>query len=141
MTPPPAEDAPLPRGDGPDKVTGRAVYRRHCPPRPRPRRGRAEHHRARPRDRRTHYDPRFDLPVDHELCDYHVPVALDVPRRDAFFVEADEPRELNPLGSKAVGEIATVGAAAAVANPVFHATGARVRDLPITPDRLLGGNA
>ncbi len=85
----------------------------------------------------THYDPHTGKVVNDNLADYHVPVNADVPDLDAFFVDADDPRELNPLGTKAVGEIATVGAAAAVANAVYHATGVRVRDLPITPDRLL----
>ncbi|HEY0778864.1 MAG TPA: molybdopterin cofactor-binding domain-containing protein, partial [Gemmatirosa sp.] len=85
----------------------------------------------------THYDPRSGKVVNDNLADYHVPVNADVPDLDAFYVDADDPRELNPLGTKAVGEIATVGAAAAVANAVYHATGVRVRDLPITADRLL----
>jgi xanthine dehydrogenase YagR molybdenum-binding subunit len=46
--------------------------------------------------------------------------------------------QLNPLGTKGIGEIGIVGSAAAIANAVFHATGVRVRDLPITPDKLLG---
>jgi xanthine dehydrogenase YagR molybdenum-binding subunit len=51
----------------------------------------------------------------------------------------DEPEELlNPLGAKGLGEIGVVGTAAAIANAVFHATGKRVRDLPITLDKLLG---
>ena len=85
----------------------------------------------------THYDPRNGKVVNDNLADYHVPVQADVPWLDAFPVAADDPRDLNPLGTKAVGEISTVGAAAAVANAVYHATGVRVRDLPITPDRLL----
>ena len=85
----------------------------------------------------THYDPRDGAVVNDNLADYHVPVHADVPYLEAFTVAADDPRTLNSLGTKAVGEIATVGAAAAVANAVYHATGVRVRDLPITPDRLL----
>ncbi len=89
----------------------------------------------------THYDPHTGKITNDDLADYHVPVSADVPHLEAFFVEGDDPRALNPLGSKAVGEIATVGAAAAVANAVFDATGVRVRELPITPDRLAAAAA
>jgi len=65
-----------------------------------------------------------------------VPVHADVPDVDIQFVEeVDE--HVNPLGVKGVGELGIVGAAAAVANAVYHATGVRIRDLPITPDKLL----
>jgi xanthine dehydrogenase YagR molybdenum-binding subunit len=66
-----------------------------------------------------------------------VPVHADIPAIDAFFVEEHDPH-VNSLGAKGVGEIGIVGVAAAVANAVYHATGVRVRDLPITPERLLG---
>lgn len=85
----------------------------------------------------THYDPHTGAIANADLADYLIPVNADVPRLDVWFVASDDPRALNPLGSKAVGEIATVGAAAAVANAVYHATGVRMRELPITPDRLL----
>lgn len=74
--------------------------------------------------------------VNHSLAEYHVPVNADVPDLDVIFVdERDE--HVNPLGAKGVGEIGVVGVAAAVANAVFHATGTRVRTLPITLDKLL----
>jgi xanthine dehydrogenase YagR molybdenum-binding subunit len=67
--------------------------------------------------------------------EYHVPVNADVHDIQVIFV--DEPDDIiNPLGIKGVGEIGLVGVAAAIANAVYHATGKRVRDLPITLDKL-----
>jgi xanthine dehydrogenase YagR molybdenum-binding subunit len=74
--------------------------------------------------------------VTRTFADYHVPVNADVGSIDVIFVEEDD-RIVNPLGAKGLGEIGLVGVAAAIANAVFHATGKRVRDLPITPDKLL----
>ena len=74
--------------------------------------------------------------MTHNLADYHVPVNADVHAIDVIFVdETDE--KINPFGIKGVGEIGIVGVAAAIANAVYHATGKRVRDLPITLDKLL----
>jgi xanthine dehydrogenase YagR molybdenum-binding subunit len=74
--------------------------------------------------------------VTHNLADYHVPVNADVQDIEVIFVqERDE--SVNPLGAKGLGEIGIVGVAAAIANAVFHATGKRVRSLPITLDMLL----
>ena len=74
--------------------------------------------------------------MTHNLADYHVPVHADMPEIDILFV--DEPDgEVNPLGVKGVGELGIVGTAAAIANAIFHATGKRVRELPITIDKLL----
>lgn len=84
----------------------------------------------------THVDIRNGKIVNDDLAEYHVPVNADVPAIDAFFVEEEDPR-VNPLGVKGIGEIGTIGAAAAIANAVFHATGKRIRDVPITPDKLL----
>jgi xanthine dehydrogenase YagR molybdenum-binding subunit len=71
------------------------------------------------------------------LAEYAVPVHADAPPvMDAIFVEERDPH-VNPLGVKGVGEIAMVGVAPAIANAVFHATGRRIRELPITPDKLL----
>jgi len=67
--------------------------------------------------------------------DYLVPVNADVPRMDVIFV--GESDSLNPMGTKGVGEVGLVGIAAALANAVYHATGKRIRDLPITLDKLL----
>ncbi|QEH38537.1 Xanthine dehydrogenase molybdenum-binding subunit [Aquisphaera giovannonii] len=81
-------------------------------------------------------DHRFGRFMTHNLADYHVPVQADVEEIEVIFV--DERDELvNPLGAKGLGEIGVVGVAAAVANAVHHATGRRVRSLPITLDKLL----
>lgn len=84
----------------------------------------------------TVVDDRYGHFVNHNLGEYHVPVHADIPAIEAFFVEENDPY-VNPLGVKGVGEIGIVGVAAAVANAVYHATGKRIRDLPITPDKLL----
>ncbi|MWA00748.1 molybdopterin-dependent oxidoreductase [Actinomadura sp. LD22] len=81
-------------------------------------------------------DPEFGDYVNRDLAQYHVPACADVRDIDAAWVEESDPH-LNPMGAKGIGEIGIVGAAAAVANAVHHATGVRVRDLPITPARLL----
>ena len=67
---------------------------------------------------------------------YHVPANADIDEIDVGWLDEDD-AELNPMGSKGIGEIGIVGTAAAVANAVFHATGMRVRDLPITPGKLV----
>jgi xanthine dehydrogenase YagR molybdenum-binding subunit len=81
-------------------------------------------------------DNRFGRFMTHNLADYHVPVNADVQAIDVIFVD-EEDHEINPLGVKGVGEIGIVGTAAAIANAVHHATGKRVRDLPITLDKLM----
>jgi len=83
----------------------------------------------------TLIDHRYGRIVNANIAEYHVPVHADVPDIKVIFV--DEPDDIiNPLGIKGVGEIGIVGVAAAVANAVYHATGKRVRDLPITLDKL-----
>ena len=82
------------------------------------------------------WDVRNGRVVNADLEKYMVPVHADVPDLDAFFVEENDPH-VNPLGAKGLAELSLVGVAAAVANAVYHATGRRVRDLPITPDKLL----
>ena len=84
----------------------------------------------------TATDHRFGRFMTHNLADYHVPVNADVHAIDVIFVD-EKDKEINPLGIKGVGEIGIVGTAAAIANAVFHATGKRVRDLPITIDKLM----
>lgn len=81
-------------------------------------------------------DHRYGRWVNNNFGDYHVPVNADVPFIEALFVNKPDPI-LNPMGSKGIGEVAMVGFPAAIANAVFHATGKRVRDLPITPDKLI----
>lgn len=81
-------------------------------------------------------DPRNGRFVTRDLGSYHVPVNLDVPEIEVLSVEEDDPH-VNPIGVKGIGEIGITGAAAAIANAVYHATGKRVRDLPITLDKLL----
>lgn len=84
----------------------------------------------------TVMDERLGRFVNNNLAEYHLPVNADVPAIEALWVdEVDE--HVNPIGVKGIGEIGTTGAAAAIANAVYHATGRRVRDLPITLDKLL----
>jgi xanthine dehydrogenase YagR molybdenum-binding subunit len=85
----------------------------------------------------TVMDHRFGRFMTHNLADYHIPVNADIPDIDVIFVDEPDP-EVTPLGVKGVGEIGIVGTAAAVANAVFHATGKRVRSLPVTLDKLQG---
>ena len=82
----------------------------------------------------TLIDHRFGRIINANIAEYHVPVNADV--HDIKVVFVDEPDDSNPLGIKGLGEIGIVGVAAAVANAVYHATGTRVRDLPITLDKL-----
>ncbi|MGA6099538.1 xanthine dehydrogenase family protein molybdopterin-binding subunit [Stutzerimonas marianensis] len=84
----------------------------------------------------TMIDHKLGRYMNHNLSEYHVPVNADIGEIDAFFVEEND-EIVNALGSKGVGEIGIVGVGAAVANAIFHATGKRVRDLPITMDKLL----
>jgi xanthine dehydrogenase YagR molybdenum-binding subunit len=74
--------------------------------------------------------------INHDYAEYHIPVHADTPEIEVIFVKEDDPI-INPLGIKGVGEIGIIGVAAAVANAIYHATGKRVRDLPITPDKVL----
>jgi len=75
--------------------------------------------------------------MNHSLAEYRMPVNADVHAIEVIFVEEHDGL-INPLGVKGVGEIGIVGTAAAIANAVFHATGQRVRDLPITLDKVMG---
>jgi xanthine dehydrogenase YagR molybdenum-binding subunit len=81
-------------------------------------------------------DPRFGYFVNHDLAEYHVPVHADVPPIEAIFLpELDD--KSNPLKSKGIGELGISGAGASLANAIYNACGARVRDYPITLDKLL----
>ena len=82
----------------------------------------------------TLIDHKFGRIMNANIAEYHVPVNADVHDINVIFV--DEADDSNPLGVKGIGEIGIVGVAAAIANAVYHATGTRVRDLPITLDKL-----
>ncbi|WP_029572666.1 xanthine dehydrogenase family protein molybdopterin-binding subunit, partial [Pseudomonas syringae] len=75
-------------------------------------------------------------PMNHSLAEYHIPVNADIGDIDVLFVEEHDDI-VNALGSKGVGEIGIVGVPAAIANAIYHATGKRIREFPITLDKLL----
>ncbi len=83
-----------------------------------------------------HLDPNVGYPVVYDLATYHFPSHADIPRIEVFFV-GEPDLNFNPAGVRGVGEIGITGVSAAIANAVYHATGKRIRDLPITPDKLL----
>ena len=83
----------------------------------------------------THFDERNGRIMNPSLAEYHIPVHLDVPEIDVIWTDIPDPHAL--MGAHGIGEIGITGVAAAVANAVYNATGTRVRDLPITLDRLL----
>jgi xanthine dehydrogenase YagR molybdenum-binding subunit len=84
----------------------------------------------------TSYDPRNGAPINSNLADYIVAANADVPALEVHFVEFPD-TNLNPLGARGIGEIGLAGMAAAIANAVYHATGVRVRELPIKIENLL----
>lgn len=86
---------------------------------------------------KTRYDARTGRIMNANLSEYLVPVNADIPHVETIAVEEDDPH-VNPAHVKGIGEVAMSGSAAAVANAIYHATGIRVRDLPVTPDKLLG---
>jgi len=83
-------------------------------------------------------DTRHGFFVNHDLAGYEVPVHADIPHQEVVFLDETDPVS-SPLKAKGVGELGICGAAAAVANAVYNATGVRVRDFPITLDKLIGG--
>jgi xanthine dehydrogenase YagR molybdenum-binding subunit len=85
----------------------------------------------------TEVDHRYGRMLNASLADYHVPVNADVQQIETMFVE-EQDSVVNALGVKGMGELGMVGIPAAIANAVFHATGKRIRELPITPDKLIG---
>ncbi len=84
----------------------------------------------------THYDLRTGRPINDNFADYLAPVNPDIHSLEVEFIDVPD-LHFNPIGCRGVGEIGITGVAAAVANAVFNATGKRIRDLPITPDKLL----
>ncbi len=87
-----------------------------------------------------HVDTRFGYFVNHDLAEYQVPVHADVPVQDVHFVEEMDDKS-SPMKAKGVGELGICGAAAAIANAVYNATGIRIRDYPLTLDKILAGMA
>jgi xanthine dehydrogenase YagR molybdenum-binding subunit len=83
----------------------------------------------------TNFDERTGRVVNASLADYHVPVQMDVPKIDILYLNTPDPHA--PMGARGIGEIGITGVGAAVANAVYNATGIRVRDLPITLDKVL----
>lgn len=87
-------------------------------------------------EEQTKVDHRYGRMMNADLAEYHIPVHADIHSIETIFVE-EEDKIVNPLGVKGMGELGLVGIPAAIANAVFHATGIRVRDLPISPEKLL----
>lgn len=86
----------------------------------------------------TVLDQRYGAFVNHDLGEYHVPVNADIVNMDAYFLpELDD--KANPLKIKGLGEVGISGAGAAIANAVYNATGVRIRDYPLTLDKVLAG--
>ena len=83
----------------------------------------------------TLFDERTGRIMNPSLAEYHVPVNLDIPKIEIIY--NDIPDEHAPLGAHGIGEIGITGAAAAIANAVFNATGKRIGELPIILDKLL----
>ncbi len=83
----------------------------------------------------TQFDQRNGRIMNPSLAEYHVPVHLDVPEIDVIWTDIADPH--TPMGAHGIGEIGITGVGAAVANAIYNATGKRVRDLPITLDKLM----
>jgi xanthine dehydrogenase YagR molybdenum-binding subunit len=84
----------------------------------------------------AHIDPVYGRVVNESLAEYHVPVNADIGEIDATVLNIPDVK-FNPIGSRGIGEIGITGAAAAVANAIYNATGKRVREYPITPDKIM----
>lgn len=84
------------------------------------------------------HDPRHGQIVNHDFAEYHLPVNADVPQLDVAFLE-ERDDYANPLQAKGIGELGICGAAAAITNAIYNATGVRVRDYPATLDKVLAG--
>jgi xanthine dehydrogenase YagR molybdenum-binding subunit len=81
-------------------------------------------------------DERLGFFVNHDLAGYEVPVHADIPHQDVVFLDETDPIS-SPMKAKGVGELGICGVGAAVANAIYNATGVRVRDYPITLDKLI----
>ncbi|BCM93388.1 putative xanthine dehydrogenase YagR molybdenum-binding subunit [Abditibacteriota bacterium] len=84
----------------------------------------------------TQYDPNTARVVTRNLADYHIPCCADTPEIEVEFVP-EEDTQMSPIGAKGIGELGIVGAAASIANAVYNATGKRIREFPLTPDKLV----
>jgi xanthine dehydrogenase YagR molybdenum-binding subunit len=84
----------------------------------------------------THIDNTYGRTVNENLAEYHVPVNPDIGSIDVTVLGIPDTK-FNPLGARGIGEIGNTGAAAAIANAVYNATGKRVRHYPITPDKIM----
>ena len=83
-------------------------------------------------------DTRLGFFVNHDLASYEVPVHADIPRQEVIFLDEVDPIS-SPMKAKGVGELGLCGVAAAISNAIYNATGVRVRDYPVTLDKLLPG--
>jgi xanthine dehydrogenase YagR molybdenum-binding subunit len=82
-------------------------------------------------------DTRFGYFVNHDLAEYHVPAHADIPMQDVFFMdELDE--KSSPMKAKGIGELGLCGVGAAIANAVYNACGVRIREYPLTLDKVIG---
>ena len=86
------------------------------------------------------YDPQIGRPINADLAGYLVPVHADVPNIDVSWLDKPD-FDFNPIGCRGLGEIGITGVAAAIANAVFHASGVRLRDLPLTPEKFLAAQS
>lgn len=84
----------------------------------------------------TQYDPNDGRVITHDLAQYLAPVHADMPEFDIQFIDKPDPI-ISPIGARGIGEIGITGITAAIVNAIYHATGKRVRDLPVTPDKLI----
>src|ERR1035441_3073371 len=84
----------------------------------------------------AHIDPVFGRTVNENFAEYHVPVNADIGQIDVTVLDIPD-MLFNPVGARGIGEIAITGVAAAIANAIYNATGKRVRQFPITPDKIM----
>lgn len=83
-------------------------------------------------------DTRFGYFVNHDMAEYHVPVHADIPEQDVLFIDELDDKS-SPMKAKGVGELGLCGAGAAIANAIYNATGVRLRDYPLTLDKVIAG--